>query len=218
MEKDWSGQIRANIKELRAYTARHEELKAAHHFLYDLRFPKRGSPDFVVMGINPGETAHDWNTAPEPTEETSLYDFHEEAGDGRSAIRWSRAAEYFLSGADYVLAELFFWSSYDGRQFEERFGPLHKSKHLDFCTRMNRDLIEAYSPKAVVLPGLGSAPICRKLYGLSLVDAIADEKGRLVEHHTDGVRPWIFTKHWTGSYGFSTAQREIVRNAIQGSV
>jgi hypothetical protein len=38
---------------------------------------------------------------------------------------------------------------------------------------------------------------------------------RLVEVYWDGIRPWLFTKHWTGSYGFSAEQREAVRATIQ---
>ena len=132
-----------NIERVSDYTAAHTELRAAHHFLYDLRHPKDGQPQYVVMGVNPGETARDWMIAPEPTEETSRCDFHDEVGSGRNAIRWSKAARYFLDDADYVLAELFFWSSSDSRAFTGRFGPLAKSKHLPFCVELNNDLINA---------------------------------------------------------------------------
>lgn len=207
--------LRANIERLAAYTSAHPELRAAHHFLYDLRFPKEGSPQFVVIGVNPGETEQDWRIAPEPTEETSRYDFHDEVGPGRSAIRWSKAARYFLDDADYVLAELFFWSSYDSRVFAERFGPLAKSKHLPLCVEMNLDLIEAYQPRAVVLPGLMHVRLVRDLYGLTPVDAVIDGGHRIAEHYTDGKRPWIFTKHWTAAFGFSKQQRQVARQTIR---
>lgn len=209
--------LRANIERLAAYTAEYAELRAAHHFLYDLKFPKVGTPRFVVMGVNPGETEGDWRIAPEPTEETSRYDFHDEVGSGRSAIRWSSAARYFLDDADYVLAELFFWSSYDSRVFTERFGPLAKSPHLPICVEMNRELIEAYQPKAVVLPGLTHAPLVRDLYGLSTVEAVVHDGKRIAECCTDGTRPWVFTKHWTAAFGFSRRQREIAREAIRAA-
>lgn len=209
--------LRANIERLAAYTAEHPELKAAHHFLYDLRHPKGGTPRFVVMGVNPGETDTDWRIAPQPTEETSRYDFHVEAGPGRSAIRWSSAARYFLDGADYVLAELFFWSSYDSRAFTERFGPLARSPHLPICVEMNRDLIEAYQPRAVVLPGLTHIPLVRDLYGLTPVETAVHDGKRIAEHYTDGARPWVFTKHWTAAFGFSRQQRELARDAIRAA-
>lgn len=204
-----------NIERVAAYTDQHPELKAAHHFLYDLRHPRDGTPQYVVMGVNPGETAHDWTIAPEPTEESSRYDFHIDKGGGRSAIRWTKAARYFLDNADYVLAELFFWSSYDSRKFTERFGPFAKSKHLQFCVELNKDLIEVYQPDAVVLPGLTHLPLVRQLYGLSPVRVVTHEATRVAEHYTDGKRPWVFTKHWTAAFGFSRAQRELAREALR---
>lgn len=203
-----------NIERLAAYTAEHPELRAAHHFLYDLRFPKDGKPQFVIMGVNPGETHHDWVIAPEPTEETSRYDFHDEVGAGRSAIRWSKAAQYFLGDADYVLAEIFFWSSYDSRIFRERFGPMEKSRHLAICTEMNRDLIDFYQPSAVVLPGLTHIRLVQQLYGLTHEESIALDGVRVAERYSDGSRSWVFTKHWTAAFGFSRQQREVARNSI----
>ena len=170
------------------------------------------------MGVNPGETAHDWTVAPQPTEETSRYDFHDQAGSGRSAIRWSKAARFFLDDADYVLAELFFWSSYDSRQFVERFGPMAKSPHLRFCTELNRDLIAAYRPKAVVLPGLSHMSLVKAEYGLTAVSSVGEGNTRIAEVMTDGHRPWVFTKHWTAAFGFSNAQREAARQAIRDTV
>lgn len=205
----------ANIARVADYTARHAELLAAHHFLYDLKHPRQGTPQFVVMGVNPGETAYDWHIAPRPTEETSRFDFHTERGVGRSAVRWAKAASYFLDAADYVLAELFFWSSADGRAFVERFGPLAKSKHLPFCVQMNRDLIETYHPRAVVLPGLTHVPLVQALYGLRPVGTVRDGNARVAEHYTDGKRPWVFTKHWTAAFGFSKLQRELARSAVR---
>ena len=213
-----SDTLTKNIELISAYTALYPELKAAHHFLYDLRHPRDGKPEFVVMGVNPGETAYDWTIAPEPTEETSRFDFHAEDGGGRSAIRWSKAAQYFLDHTDYVLAELFFWSSYDSKAFRERFGPLAKSKHLPFCVELNRNLIDIYQPKAVVLPGLTNLNLVRDLYGLSAVGQIGDGSSRVVELYTDGQRPWVFTKHWTASFGFSRQQRELARQAIRDAV
>ena len=105
--------LTANIERIAAYTANHADLRRAHHFLYDLRSPPNGTPRFVVMGVNPGETDRDWRLCSEPTEETSRHDFHRRAEKGGSALRWARLAEYYLDGADYVLAEQFFWSSRD---------------------------------------------------------------------------------------------------------
>lgn len=207
--------LRKNIAELREYTAKHDALLQAHHFLYDLRHPRDARPEFLVLGVNPGETARDWETAPAPTEETSEHDFHTASGSGRSSIRWANAAAYFLDGAPYVLSELFFWSSSDSRQFEERFGPIAESPHLPICTRMNRDLLSAYTPRAVVLPGLGMASLAQALFDLEYRRPFRDGDIRLAEVFTDSVRPWIVTKHWTAGFGFSRAQKAAIKGLIQ---
>lgn len=207
--------LRANIERIAAYTAQHPELSRAHHFLYDLKSPPNGAPRFVVMGINPGETPRDWILSPQPTEETSRHDFHHRAEKAGSALRWSTLAAYYLDGADYVLAELFFWSSRDLREFAARFGPLASSPHLPFCRDLNRQLIDTYQPRAVVAPGIGTAALCAKLYGLRHADTVREGSTRVVEAYTDGSRPWLFTKHWTGSFGLSDAQRQAIRGAIR---
>lgn len=168
------------------------------------------------MGVNPGETPGDWALSRTPTEETSRFDFHEELGPGRSSIRWTSSARYFLGGADYVLTELFFWSSKDSREFEARFGKLASSPHLQLCVDMNRDLIEAYQPRAVILPGLANHELCRSIYGLRHEETVRHGEVRVAERYTDGRRPWLFTKHWTASFGFSKEQRQAVRDQICG--
>ena len=211
-----TSKLTANIERIAAYTAQHPELRQAHHFLYDLRSPPDGRPEFVIMGINPGETAWDWEHYPQPTEETSRYDFHHRAEkDGDSALRWGKLCRFYLDGADYVLAEVFFWSSRDMSEFKERYGPLVASLHLPFCREMNLDIISAYQPKAVILPGLQSSTLCASLYGLRHVESIRHEGARVVEAFSDGTRPWLFTKHWSGAFGFTQTQRERVREAIQ---
>lgn len=167
------------------------------------------------MGINPGEVDADWEMCPTPTEETSEYDFHVQRGKGRTAIRWSKACTFFLGGADYVLTELFLWSSANTKTFKERFGRLKTSKHLAFCTVLNEKLIRHYSPRAVILPGLGCAGLASRLYDLRRVTTISDSRHRLIEHMTDGQRPWFITKHWTGSHGFTAAQRATIREYIR---
>lgn len=205
-----------NVALIRSYTQANDELKLAHHFLYDLRSPQDGEPRFVVMGINPGETPSDWEKSRTPTEETSEYDFHVEVGSGRSAIRWSKAAAFYLDDADYVQAELFFWSSADsGKAFSDRFGSLRRSRHLPFCTVLNEQLIQHYQPRAVVFPGIGYAGLAGDLYGLKPIASLSDSKHRLVEHMTDGVRPWLFTKHWTGSFGLTMSHREAIRDYVR---
>lgn len=212
-----SAKLRGNIERIAAYTAEHAELRRAHHWLYDLRSPPVGKPNFVIMGINPGESPSDWEAAPEPTEETSRYDWFEDKKRSRSSIRWSQLAAWFLDAKPYVMAELFLWSSRDMKEFVERFGALAASPHLPFCREMNLDIITAYQPKAVILPGLGSAKLCASLYGLRHCESIHEGGARVAETYTDGERPWLFTKHWTGSFGLSAAQKERIRTAIRAA-
>src|ERR1700722_13885282 len=87
----------ANIDLIAAYTSRHSELRAAHHFLYDLHHPSASSEyKYVAMGINPGESESDWKIAPEPTQETSAIDFHGGHPPGDSSRRWSDWIDFFL--------------------------------------------------------------------------------------------------------------------------
>lgn len=152
-----SSNLLAAIERISAYTAKFPELRSAHHFLYDLRYPSASTPKYVVMGINPGETQHDWRLSPTPTEETSRYDFHKREREGGSVPRWVREAHFYLDGAPYVQSEIFFWSSLDQKEFALRYGRLDRSPHLEFCRDLNVELIDAYDPIAVVIPGLVAA-------------------------------------------------------------
>lgn len=204
----------SNIQVIRKYTAEHAELRQAHHFLYDLPLNLDvGSPEIVVMGINPGETAVDRASCPGPTEETSKYDFHEHSPAGRStgSRRWRELTAKFTGGRSVVFTELFFWSSRNHAELLERFESLWDSRHLGFCIDMNRDLIELYQPKAVIFVGLSNSEKAANAFGLKYVDTHRVGGTRVLEHYRDARRPWFFTKHWTGSRGFTIAQRDAIR-------
>lgn len=207
--------MKSTIERIRKYTQENSELLAAHHFLFDLRLNPAGV-DYCVMGINPGETDDEKSGCPGPTEETSLFDFHAQYGRGPSSTRWLANINFFLNTDRVVLGEYFFWSSANAEaEFAERFGPLRLSPHLKFCRDMNLELIENYKPKAVISPGLGMARIASNLYGLELVASEKSANGNnLIFHYSDGKRPWIFTKHWTGARGFSKPQRDQVQSYI----
>ena len=218
MRSSTSPNLNAEIEEIAAYTARFPELRQAHHFLFDLRYPATAKPRFVVMGINPGEVENDWRLSAEPTEETSRHDFHRRGEPDGHVPPWVLQARYYLDGAPYVQSELFFWSSKDLAQFELRYDKLHRSPHLAFCRDLNRRLIAAHRPDAVVLPGLGTANLCATLYGLTHIRTVVGHGARLAEVYSDGARPWIFTKHWTGSFGLTREQRAAIRDAIRSVV
>jgi hypothetical protein len=204
----------SNIEAIRRYTTEHRKLREAHHFLYDLPLNGNvGLPELVVMGINPGETQTDRDACPGPTEETSKYDFHEHSPSGRSkgSKRWRKLTAEFTHGRSVVFTELFFWSSRDHAELLKRYESLWGSPHLQFCTDMNKDLIKVYEPKAVIFVGLSNSERTASVFGLKHVDTLCVSRSRVVEHYQDEHRPWFFTKHWTGSRGFTLAQREAIK-------
>jgi hypothetical protein len=206
--------MKKQIEEIRLYTCQNPELLQAHHFLFDLRLSEK-EPQYVVMGINPGETTVDSALHRGPTEETSEFDYHAKAGRGKSSKRWLTEVEFFLQTDRVVLSEYFFWSSQDMKQFKELFGSFEKSRHLPFCRDMNMQLINRYQPRAIISPGLRAAKTVAPLYDLKHVRSIKANNGHtLIEHFSGESRPWIFTKHWTGSRGFSNAQRQQIRSYI----
>ena len=157
---------------------------------------------------------------PGGTEETSEYDFHDVDGNGRASVRWTRLCEALLGTTEVLLMEVFFWSSRDQVEFKERFGPLEASPHPEFCTRMNRLLLEHYSPQAVICPGLGTIPVAEAQYGLTHCDEppVRNNAGhRLVETRSDGQRLWVFTKHWTGAR-LSRQEKELIQKSIASIV
>lgn len=209
--------LNAEISEIDSYTARYAELHQAHHWLFDLKSPAGAFPEVAVAGLNPGESRRDWAICPYSTEETSRHDFHEVYGAGRASIPWTRHCNFYLGGRTFVQTELFFWSSSNTKQLEERYGRLRTSPHLAFCRDMNRRLFNAYGVKAVICTGINNDSLCGSLYGLGpLRQTVIVDGTRVAKLYHDGLRPWLFTKHWTGAFGFSRAQRERVKLEIDG--
>ena len=217
MEPDGEARMLENIERIEAHTRAHPELTQSHHFLYDLRVPKGCRGEFVVMGINPGESPRFCKHYLGPTEETSRFDWIEEAGFDRVEIPWSRWCKFYLDGAPYVMTELFLWSSRNLRELEVRLGePLVRSRHHPFCREMNLELIGAHKPRAVVVVGLGAALLCCDLYGLRHHGTIRHGGVRVAEQYFDGDgRRWLITKHWTNGWGLTIGQRDAIRAAIR---
>lgn len=207
----------SNIEVIRRYTAADPELRKAHHFLYDLPLDKSvGTPEVVVMGINPGETQIDRDAYDGPTEETWSFDFHEHAAAGRSlgSKRWRKLTQDFVGEKSVIFTEFFFWSSNNQRELVARFGPLWTSPHINFCIKMNQTLIEAYQPKAVIFVGLSGSKKVANEFGLRSIHTLKMHGHRLVDHYQDEHRPWLFTKHWTGSRGFTTPQKHTIKSYL----
>lgn len=207
------------IESIREYTAQHGALTQCHHFLFDLHLqPGAQSADYVVLGINPGEQSGDWEAWPTNTEESSAFDFREQLGTRpRASVNWRKLAKEMCGTDKVVMSELFVWSTKDiGASFRQRFGhEFHKSPHLQFSIQMNKRLIDNYKPKAVVVPGLTTVGVFGKHFHLNKIGEVRTQDGlRLIEHYeVDGIS-WVFTKHWSGSFGFSTAQRQTIARYI----
>lgn len=213
------GRLDSNIEAIRQYRDQHDVLRQAHHFLYDLPLDKQaGRPEVVVMGINPGETQFDRDSCPGPTEETWQHDFHaaSKLGRSRGSKRWRDNMKFFADGRPVIQTELFFWSSNSQSEFRERFGPLWESQHLRFCTDMNRSLLDVYQPGFVIFVGLSDSARVAKEFGLRRIAPVVNEhRHRLVDHYKDSERPWFFTKHWSGAFGFSQSQKDQIKEYIR---
>ena len=207
------------LERIRAYTQQHPELREAHHFLFDLPITEKRDPvDVLVMGMNPGESPSDFDICDPVAEESSAYDFHERDGAGRDHIPWHRRARTILRGTGAVQTEAFFWSSEkSGAKFRARFGtPIERSPHLKFCTEMNTALIAHHQPKVVVAVGLAMECWLPGRFGLRYVDTrfTSDGDSRVVECFTDGTRPWLLTKHWTGAW-LSEGEEKLIQQEIR---
>ena len=208
--------LKDEIDLIETYTNKHEELKAAHHFLYDLPLSRAAHQvDAVCIGINPGESPREKHPG-KTRQETSLFDYHGEILS-RGAINWRTKAKRFAGTDSVVLTEFFFWSSPNsGSAFTARFGtPIRRSPHLAFCAAMNERLIKVRAPKVVIVAGLQTT-IYAPFHGLRFCDTQRLTNGHaLAELYVSpsGV-PWVFTKHWSASRGFSTDQQDQLTDYI----
>lgn len=205
-----------HIRTIEHRTETFAELKRAHHFLFDVHLEKGSkTADFVVMGINPGETLFDWNASPKRTQETSDFDFYDTEGRSRSSNRWAKRAKEILQTNSVVLTELFFWSSKNSDEFSVRYGDLRTSPHIEFCRDLNLKLLQHYQPKAIIFTGLSIHKTVAKIYDLNFIRThYASDSHRLLEHYLFQDTPWIFSKHWTASFGFSRDQRKEMSRKI----
>ena len=204
--------VDAAIGEIRDYTATHVELQKAHHFVYDYPLFDNIVPEFIVMGLNPGETPPDWNLYPTQREQTSNSGFRSSTS---SALKWAKKCSEYTGSERLVSTEFFFWSTPDtNKRFRQRFGTsFWKSQHCDFCVRTNRILFEEYQPRAVFFTGIGNDERVAAAFGLEKIYTHHDDFDRLVEHYHDGHRHWFITQHWTGAH-LRAGQPELIKEYI----
>ena len=211
-----------NLREIREYTEKNIELKKSHHFLFNLPLEANAQiADVIVIGLNPGEHASDWKLHNHPTEETNEFDFHNEFGNGRSSLAWSKNCNNFLPKQKIFLSEFFFWSSNSTRKkdFEDRFGySFEDCPHLDFCKKCNLDMISFHKPKLVVAAGITYAEFFSSKYNLNHVKTINSQTDknnrRIISHYElEGV-PFIFTLHWSGAFGVSNLMKDEIKSYL----
>ena len=215
------------VAKIIAYSKENDELMKSHHFLFNL--PQPGADlekiDFIVFGINPGESDEDWKAIDQPLQqETHLEDFHEKYRDGRNEVAWTSKIRKYCGTDNVVQTEAFFWSSkrVNEQHFDRRFGYSFNSerckKHLRFCAELNSELISNYRPKAIIAPGLNLIDILPSIYNLvpSCIIKCPKTGHRLVEKYYSSEKlPWIFTKHWSGARGMTQEQTDIISKYIK---
>lgn len=215
-----------NIDEIISYSKNNPPLDAAHHILYNLPHPDADLDqiEFVVMGMNPGESKQDLIAAPGTLhEETHRADFHEKFRDGRRAVSWTSKMKEMCGTSNLIQTEAFFWSSNNTSDaFEKRFGEKPKSRkmrpYFEFCADMNIDLINTYKPRAIVFPGLGWANLMADIYNLKATTKYTmpdkpNQKIAVIYEDSRGL-DWIFTPHWTGTRGLTKNRREKIGRFI----
>jgi hypothetical protein len=204
--------------EILAYTKAHDDLSESHHWLFDLPPFKDEpfNPKHIVFGINPGEGKD--RLCPTQTEETRFFDFHEEYGGqgSREKLKWTKKLFDILETRRIIQTELIFWSTKTVRVLNEKFGPLKRNHHLDFCCKKNKQLIEFHKPDSIICPGLQMLDVTVQAFGLKKIETIKTSNGhRLIEHYDDGKRDWVFAKHFTGARDFTNEQKNVIKSYIQ---
>ncbi|MBG0803985.1 hypothetical protein IYW40_21210 [Methylocystis sp. H4A] len=223
--------IQQALEAIRTFPDKHPSLMKSHHFLFDLPIDNNVTGcEYILMGINPGETDADWTRAPRgageiyPTEASSSYDFRvaRKIEKNRSAKNWDTRSRKVLGTSDIFYTELFFWSSPNRGKLEAQFGRLKdlKKNVLLFCKEQNEVMFKERHPKAIVVSGLRDLGLVSDLYGLSPLDDgrldLNSGDARLLIAKTDGTRPWFFLPHLSGSFGFSGERMSMIREHMQG--
>jgi hypothetical protein len=172
--------VERNLRKIRAHTESDPLLQKSHHFLYDRRYDPNSKVDYILMGINPGETKADFAVWPKsrgiPTEETTESEFTLVMQPSRSAKVWRTKSQKML-GTNVLLTELFFWSTPNVAVLRQRFSKSDFSAHIKLCATWNNDLFELYRPKLIVFTGFASLDVLATHYavtfGLPPADAVA---------------------------------------------
>jgi len=127
------------------------------------------------MGINPGNDEEDWGkTNYMNDEETRERNFQEIYGRSRGSKTRMTKLKTFLGQSVYdrtTHTELFFWCSKNlDRDFKNRYSTsFNQSPHLEFCVRLNMELINRVEPKAIFFESLDKISLVNDYYKLKKI-------------------------------------------------
>jgi len=183
------------IEKIRKYQRQHPELlEKSHHFVFDcpLNFSLSCRPRYIWIGLNPGNDESDWSkTKGNNDEETRDRDFQEIYGRSRGSKTRKTKIRNFLGQTVFdqtTHTEIFFWGSKNLQDdFYRRYGTsLHSSPHLEFCTQVNRELVDRVKPKAIFFESLDSIKVLEKAFALKKVDSYPAGTRKVDEYLVDG--------------------------------
>lgn len=217
------------VAEIEKYTIDNPELWKCHHFLFDKALngkQQSGKLDFLVMAMNPGETAMCRTMFPRllntpSLEESSRRNQLESDTPEKSSINWQKKCHDILGPKNIVLGEMFFWSTPKDSDLPKIFSKAQLDKHYIFCSKINRAMIEIRQPKVIVFPGILKESKAVKLYNLQPTSRphIMDtqKRGKLISFWSYGSTPWVFTKHWSGAR-LSNIEKNIITSELKSLV
>ena len=208
--------LSSNIECIRLYTRRHPELHSVPYFLFDLHLDKQATdPPVVVMGINPGRP----KKAEEligPTEETSLHDFHDTYGQKRHELTWTKKLVEYCGTRNIVQTELFFGAPGTSRS-SSRCLETSETHLISSFARAKSSLLEVHQPPLIVFTGLTYRQYPVDLFSLQgPVHKVVGRSGKcVVQHYTDGKRPWLICKHFSGSSFMTRDEADDIKQYIR---
>lgn len=198
------------LEQVREHDRISTELHSSHHFTFCLPYGQRSSSSNVLlMGFNPGETAHDWKkTKGDRAEESFLNNFNDK-DQSASSKKWYSNIDFYLPNSEVLLTEFIFWSSNNIPALENRIGKINATnQHVQFCIQINKALIAAYEPKAIIFTGLSHVNLISENFNLSNKREVISKSGTRIAIEAEGDKQkWLFCRHWTGSFGFTKADK-----------
>ena len=215
------------IKEIKAYQNRNFELlRKSHHFVFDcpLNFKNSRKTEYIWMGLNPGSDESDWaKTNGRNDEETRDRDFQEIYGRSAGSKTRKTKIKNFLGQNVFdktTHTGLFFWCSKNlQNDFQMRYGSsFESSPHLDFCIKINRELINRVQPKAVFFESLDKLKILKNSFSLEKLQTYSAGTRCIDEYLIDGKYRLLNFDHLSSGPPASLERKkvsEIVRQLIE---